>query len=67
MKKKVKKKVKRKVKRKMKRKMKMKRKKKKKKKAAAKLLKEIRISEFGSAAWQKYFIAFHSEIVIGKK
>ena len=23
--------------------------------------------EFGSAAWQKYFIAFRSEIVIGKK
>ena len=25
------------------------------------------VSEFGSAAWQKYFIAFRSEIVIGKK
>ena len=25
------------------------------------------VSEFGSAAWQKHFIAFRSEIVIGKK
>ena len=25
------------------------------------------VSEFGSAAWQKYFIAFRSEIVIEKK
>ena len=25
------------------------------------------VSEFGSAAWQKYFIEFRSEIVIGKK
>ena len=25
------------------------------------------VSEFGSAAWLKFFIAFRSEIVIGKK
>ena len=59
--------MKKKVKRKVKRKMKMKRKKKKKKKAAAAAEGNSDVSEFSSAAWQKYFIAFRSEIVIGKK
>jgi len=47
----------------MKRKVKMKR----KKKGSIAAIENSDVSEFGSAAWQKYFIAFRSEIVIGKE